>query len=190
MKKQTIKTVAAGTLLCPAIFFTLFSRWTAFPWMGLMCLLGAPDAAFPVLALVILLISAATAGIFIRLDLLGKSSAKSRRFRRVYSVVVCLLVVVSTVRTEAGRIKGWSSEEAALSVASSMYPEHSEHLELRVEKKEDVPVLTRGPYIVYLVHLADQPVCRVGVCRRYWSYWTCGLSETLMERKTQQELAP
>ncbi len=116
---------------------------------------------------------------FVRLDVMNKSSKLSRRVRLVLSTAVCLLLLGLTVHAEAQRIKGWSAEDAALSVASSLYPDLKQSLVLKVESETNVPAWTRGPNITYIVMAGEEPVCRLAVCRRYWSYWTCGMYETL-----------
>ena len=168
-----------GTLLCPAIFFTVWSRWTVFPWLGLLDFLGATEAVIKPLVFSILALCACVAVVFIRLDLQGKVSRRSRIIRHVYSVVVCLIVLTSAVRSEAKRIKGWSADGAVMSIASQIYPDLKDALVLRVDSIDDVPMWTRGPNIHYSVLFENEPVCRLEVCRKYWSYWTCGKYETL-----------
>lgn len=126
-------------------------------------------------------LSGIIASVFACLDLMNKTSKRGRRVRLVFSVAVCLLLLVLTVHAEAKRIKGWSAEEAALSVASSLYPDLKRSLVLKVESEENLPSWTRGPNITYTVLSGGEPVCRLAVCRRYRFYWMCGMHETLKD---------
>jgi len=137
---------------------------------------------YPVIALAIIIPL-----IYLVLDWRKRTSSRSRAVRFWLALVVSLFALTQKVRSETSRIKGWSPEQAALNVASSLYPGSAHSFTLQQLKKEELSVMGRGPSITYLVIAEGQPACKVGVCRRYWMWWTCGMYETLKERSTAQQ---
>ena len=127
---------------------------------------------------------------WLALDWKGKTSTRSRKIRFWISTLVTLFALTQAVMSEAGRIKGWSSEQAALNVASSLYPGSAGAFTLQQLSREELSAVGRGPSITYLVMDAGRPACKVGVCRRYWLWWTCGMYETLKDRNTTQNNVP
>lgn len=182
--KRAIQIILSGILLFVALFAVIGWPLSMLLWMFLIG--DTHEEVWRVLPYVCAIASGSIAIGFATLDFLNKTSTRSRKVRFLSALAVCLLMLIFTVHAEAKRIKGWSSEDAALSVASSMYPNQKDSLVLRVDLKEDVPAWTRGPNLHYTVLLEDEPVCRLEVCRRYWSYWTCGMYETLKDRKPNQ----
>jgi hypothetical protein len=180
MKKKIITTVLLGLLLSPAIFFTVFAKWTAFLWLRVAFLLRS-EAALRIIMLIVFAISLGVAGVFIRLDLLGRTSRTNRAIRHTYSLLVIFLLLMFALRSEAKRFKGWTPGEAALEVAWPSSTEAQELLTLRLDSEEQVSALTRGPYRRYSVFDGDHLVCRVGISRRYGCYWVFGMREQLKE---------
>lgn len=179
--KRAIQIIVSGALLFVALFVAIGWPLSMLLWMFVIG--DTHEEVWRVLPYVFAVLSGSISIGFIILDFMSKTSRRSRKVRLLSASLVCLLLLVLTVHAEAKRIKGWSSEDAALSVASSMYPDQKVSLVLRVDLEEDVPAWTRGPNIHYTVLLENEPVCRLEVCRRYWSYWTCGMYETLKDRK-------
>lgn len=172
--------IVSGVLLFVALFAAIGWPLSMLLWMFVIG--DTHEEVWRVLPYIFAILSGSISVAFITLDFLNKTSQRSRKVRFLAASAVCLLLFAFTVRAEAKRIKGWSSEDAALSVASSMYPDLKGSFVLRVEEKQEIPAWTRGPNIRYTVLSGDDPVCRLEVCRRYWSYWTCGMSETLKEK--------
>lgn len=183
--KRIIQTLISGLLLFVATFFAI--GWPLAMLLWIFVLGDSYENIWRILPLVFGIISACITIAFVWLDLANKTTKRNRFVRLVFSVSVCMIVAAMEIRDEVSRIKGWSSDEAALSVASSLYPELKSSMVLHEESKSNVPSFGRGPNIVYIVISDTEPVCRVAVCRRYWSWWTCGMYETLKERgrKTQ-----
>jgi len=179
--KRAIKIIASGVLLFVALFAVIGWPLSMLLWMFVIG--DTHEEVWRVLPYIFAILSGSIAIGFTTLDFLNKTSPRSRKVRLLSASLVCLLLLVLTVHAEAKRIKGWASEDAALSVASSMYPDLKDSLVLWVDLEEHVPAWTRGPNIHYTVLLENEPVCRLEVCRRYWSYWTCGMYETLKNRK-------
>ena len=141
---------------------------------------------YPVIALTII-----TPAIYLVLDLRNRTSSRSRAIRFWIALLVTVFAVTQKVRSETSRIKGWSPEQAAINVASSLYPESAQSFTLQQLDKQELSVLGRGPSITYLVMADGRPACKIGVCRRYSLWWTCGMYETLKDRNTaQQSTAP
>jgi uncharacterized membrane protein SirB2 len=137
---------------------------------------------YPVIALAIVI-----PVIYLVLDWRKGTTSRSRAIRFWLPLVVTLFALTQKVRSETSRIKGWSPEQAALNVASSLYPGSAHSFTLQQLNKEELSVMGRGPSITYLVMDEGQPACKVGVCRRYSLWWTCGMYETLKERNTAQQ---
>jgi len=175
--RRIFKAIGSGILLFAALFAAIGWPLSMLLWMFVIG--DTHEEVWRVLPYFFAVLSGSIAVAFVRLDVMNKSSKRSRRVRLVFSTAVCLLLIGLTVHAEAQRIKGWSAEDAALSVASSLYPDLKQSLVLKVESEENVPAWTRGPNITYIVMAGEEPVCRLAVCRRYWSYWTCGMYETL-----------
>jgi hypothetical protein len=182
--KRIVQTIASGVLLFSASFVTISWPLSMLLWMFVLG--DSHEDVWRVLPWVFGALSASIAIGFICLDFMNKTTRRSRMVRLVFSIAVCLLMSVVGIQAEVSRIKGWSAKDAALSVASSLYPELRDSFVLRVDSEEDVPSWTRGPNITYTVLSGDTPVCRLAVCRSYWSYWTCGMYETLRERIPNQ----
>jgi hypothetical protein len=178
--KRILKAIGSGILLFVALFVTI--GWSLFILLWMLVIGDTHEEVWRVLPYVFVVLSGSISISFVCLDLMEKTSRTSRKIRLVFSVLVCLLVLTLSLHAEAKRIKGWSSEGAALSVASSIYPDLADSFVLKVESEENVSALTRGPNITYVVLSGEEPVCRLTVCRRYWSYWTCGMHETLKDR--------
>lgn len=139
---------------------------------------------YPVIALAIIMPI-----IFLALDWRNRTSFRSRTIRFWLALVVTVFALTQKVRSETSRIKGWSAEQAALNVASSLYPGLALSFTLQQLNREELSVIGRGPIITYVVMADGQPACKVGVCRRYGLWWTCGMYETLKERNTAQQSA-
>ena len=182
--KRAIQIIFSGVLLFVALLAVIGWPLSMLLWM--LVIGDTHEEVWGVLPYIFAILSGSIAIGFVTLDFLNKTSPRSRKVRLLFAAAVCLLMLVFTVHAEAKRIKGWSAEDAALSVASSMYPDLTDSFVLRVDSGEEVPAWTRGPNIRYTVLVGDEPVCRLEVCRRYWSYWTCGMSETLKDRKPNQ----
>ena len=140
---------------------------------------------YPVIALALII-----PVIFLVLDWRNRTSFRSRAIRFWLALVVTLFALTQKVRSEANGVKGWSAERAALNVAASLYPGSSRSFTLQQLNTEELSVIGRGPSITYLVMADGQPACKVGVCRRFGLWWTCGMYETLKERNTAQQGAP
>jgi len=125
--------------------------------------------------------------IYLVLDSGNRTSSRSRAIRFWLALVVTLFALTQKLRSETSCIKGWSPEQAALNVTSSLYPGSVHSFTLQQLKKEELSVMGRSPSITYLVMAGGQPVCKIGVCRRYWLWWTCGMYETLKEQNTAQQ---
>lgn len=123
--------------------------------------------------------------VFLVLDLTNRTSNRSIAVRLCASVLVCLLAVGVRIHTEVSRFEGWNSEDAALAVASRLYPELTSSMVLREDSRSDLSAFGRGPNIHFTVMSGTEPICRLAVCRQYWAWWTCGMYETLKERKAQ-----
>ena len=182
--KRAMQIIFSGVLLFVGLFAVIWWPLSMLLWMFVIG--DTHEEVWRVLPYVFAILSGSIAIGFITLDFLHKTSPRSRKVRLVSASAACFLLLVFTIRGEAKRIKGWSSEDAALAVASSMYPDLRDSFVLRVEAKNDVPAWTRGPNIRYTVLSGNEPLCRLEVCRQYWSYWTCGMYETLKERKPNQ----
>ena len=137
---------------------------------------------YPVIALAI-----SIPVIYLVLDWRKRTSARSRAIRLWLALVITLFALTQKVRHETSRIQGWSPEQAALNVASSLYPGSAHSFTLQQLNKEELSVIGRGPSITYLVMADGKPACKVGVCRRYSLWWTCGMYETLKQRNTAQQ---
>jgi len=183
--KRALKAIVSGVLLFFASYLAICWPLSMLLWMFVLG--DSHEKTWKILPYIWIVICTGIAVTFVALDLMNKTSKRNRVLRLVSSITICVFVVALSIRGEAKRFKGWSSEQAALSVVSLLYPELADSLIPRIDTTEDVSSWTRGPNIKYTVFSDEEAVCRLEVSRKYRLYWTCGMSETLKDRKPNPE---
>ena len=139
---------------------------------------------------IVIVLAALLSLIWLWLDLRGSTSHRSHIIRFWAAFLICIFAFSSKVYDEIHLFKGWGADSAALGIATVLYPTYAGDIVLQIESKNDINSFGRGPSVVYLALHGPEVLCRIGVSRRWWSYWTCGMYETLKPRFAQQGVAP
>ena len=182
MKRMLINLLSALLMY----FATLYAvSWLASIALWMFFIGDTHENIWRMLPFVFLCIGALTAMLFFILDMKNVTSRRNRVLRTIFSLTVCIIAISVSVWAQLQLFRGWNSDEAALTVATSLYPEYKDMLVLKLESKAEIPSWTRGPSLTYIAMADGIPICRMSVTRRFWSYWTSGMYETLKKRETQ-----